>query len=188
MRPLINRIGASAVLWLCLLVGCGAPQAVIDARNLTGRPIPLGRMAMLPPILAPMVQDRDLAAVFPLQLVTPMRKAGLDITYETLGGRMLPYTATRPTSLAASQPAPRTHLSRQERYRLLEEAGYRQPIYFMLARDSSLRVRPAELARGFSDPLVQSLPRHRRRRNRRGLRRPCGRSRHGYSYESQCVR
>lgn len=74
--------GLSAVV-----AGC-VPQASVDARSLTGRPLPDGPMAMLPAVLSAEVQDFTLAAAFARQVAWNLQEAGLDVMPDDLGGNL----------------------------------------------------------------------------------------------------
>jgi hypothetical protein len=125
--------GLLAGFWL--VGGCGVPKATVDVRPLTGQPIPAGPMAMLPPVLMPSVQERMLAAILPEWLAESMRKAGLDVTYDTLDGQLRPRVlTTRPAGLAVTQPTAGGRVSAAERYGLLEQAGFRTAMQPVLLR------------------------------------------------------
>jgi hypothetical protein len=97
-------VPASAAL-LLVLAGCTL-SARIDTRNLTGRPIPLGRMAMLPPVLVWGVQDPTLATVFVQELTADVRLAGLNVVQEDFGGAVTTRAESAPDNPPTSRPAP----------------------------------------------------------------------------------
>ncbi len=124
LPDLVTLCVASATLGL--LTGC-MPRATVDIRSLRSGPVPPGRMAMLPPVLLPAVQYADPAQMLPRQLISPMRKAGLDVVYETLDDRLQPRTAaTRPAGGEDGLPAA-TWVA-DDRCVLLAQAGYRTAI------------------------------------------------------------
>ena len=86
---------------LCAMAGC-VPSARIDARNLTGGRLPLGPMAMLPPLLAADLEDPTLASIFIQDLTHQLRTAGVNVVGDDLGSAVTPReAATRPTSQRA---------------------------------------------------------------------------------------
>ncbi len=120
--------GLIGVVTLC--AGCGVPRATIDTRNIADRPLPPGHMAMLPPLLSPAVQYRTLAAGFVRTVTMDLRKGNIDITYDTLDGRLAPRVVAVYTVLPGTRPRPhptatQSHwIGRAERFELLAKAGY----------------------------------------------------------------
>lgn len=123
-----NATIACAAGVIFLSSGC-APRAMVDVRNIAGRPLPPGRMAMLPPVLSPVVQYRTLAATFVETTTGDLQKAGIEVTYTTLNGRLharvLPVRAAGSRPLRAGGPATQpVWMPSPPRYQLLAQAGY----------------------------------------------------------------
>ena len=81
------------------LLGCGAPQAAIESRAFVKGPLPQGKIAMLPPVLSPQVQDTSAAAAFVDTLTRQLQAGGIDLAAENFGGRLrVRLLATQPTT------------------------------------------------------------------------------------------
>ncbi len=121
---------------LCLSAGCAMPHAAVDGRSLTGHPVPAGRMAMLPPILSPTVQEPQSAIDLCSEITDNLKQAGLNVTYDDLGGRLGPRSAStqamlrmisRPgTAATQTRPAsrPTNRLTLSQRYRDWHRQGF----------------------------------------------------------------
>ncbi len=110
---------------LCVVAGC-VPSASIDWRNLTGRPLPAGKIAMLPPVVAAGSEDQTLASIFTEQLTLEIQCGGIPAFNDDFAARV---TAALPPAV---EPCPQPHrciinwlaLSPQQRAQIADGADY----------------------------------------------------------------
>ncbi len=130
---MIRRTLCLALLAVGFLSGCCVPQAQVTGRPLTARPIPPGRMALLPPSYDPRIEYPILAVSFiRTTVLTDLVRGHIDISYDDLDGHLQarplrppasPPAATTPPAVSPP-PAPRTAPPFATVLAHLRQAGY----------------------------------------------------------------